>query len=94
MGDARSPVASMAVAAFPSRPRLLIAPRLLSAPRGLLASRPEIKKNSLFVNGCIFYTYFLFLAERFCKSPSFFLFQFFVKPHSLPYEDPSHATES
>ena len=88
MGDARSPVASMAVAAFPSRPRLL------SAPRGLLASRPEIKKNSLFVNGCIFYTYFLFLAERFCKSPSFFLFQFFVKPHSLPYEDPSHATES
>ena len=73
--------------------RMLIALRLLSAPRGLLASRPEIKKNSLFVNGCIFYTYFLILTERFRKSPSFFLFQFFVSPHSLPYEDSSHPSE-
>ena len=76
-----------------SAPRLLSALRLLSAPRGLLASRPAKLKKQPFFNGCIFYTYFLILTERFRKSLSFPPSKFFVSPHSLPYEDSSHPSE-
>ncbi|NBW43823.1 MAG: hypothetical protein EBR29_08440 [Sphingobacteriia bacterium] len=68
--------------------------RMPIAPRGLLASRPKIKKTAFLLMGVFFTLISYFWRSGSANRLRFSSSNFLLSPHSLPYEDPSHATES